>query len=298
MDSTCLLCKMAIESDEEIQPIYLKIHDIGNIEMEQRAQRRILEILKLKPQIKANIKTPVVFDIDGLPTSDEFEAAMKELEGTEVSLKSWKYYSKIARICLLYPGISIGIEAPPKSAGRISKILKFLHEHNMTVDEDGTVHCSKECPVSVIMGKFKFPIIYTSAEEEREYYRKYELDDVLKLTRSCLAGFPYPCGVCRCCELRLADEDSFRELFNDEAYRNYKIKQYLRKLDKKNGTSLHNEFMWYVTSGYQLGEGDYQTQSDSEAETISKEKSESLISYFDRLISAYPNMEGVNAPKD
>lgn len=278
-DSTHLLCKMARESSESIQPVYVVRTGLSNVPYERAARRLMLPLIRAAEGVLAKIKEPVELAQAGLPDFPELDAAYPKYEGKIIN--GFSIYGKVA---LLYPGIAIGIEAPAPGTRTVSRTKQCILDGGLTLGEDGSVSHGEtyDADAWAVFGGMTFPIIDVDKAQMMEDVIAWGyLDSIFKHTRGCFTPEDRYCGVCGACELERKYGNIFDWRFDHQAQRDYAIKEWLKK---NKGEDYADYFRVYVMEKHgarvQLGE----------------EKTNLLADYFAWLQNNWPDVEGADAP--
>ena len=301
-DSTYLLCKRARESEETIQPIFIA-SDHANEPSERTARNKLLDMIRAKSDIQAEIRMPLEIREDALPSTPEYEAAYEACrEAIEALYGPHNMFCFFGRVSLLFDHPEMGMEAPPPGLWEndLGRFGQFLKEHNMTVDKDGNVSGTDADPnFLTVIGCFRYPILFTNELQMLDDVKAWGyFDDVFQNTWSCYSGMDRQCGVCRSCEVKWLCGDAFAWRFDDKAKMDHEIKQYLQTLDKDGGTKYADYFTHYIMNGnwVTVDNGVSTMSADSSAYKATQEKSERLMVYFSYLEKNWPKGKMLNAP--
>lgn len=300
LDSTYLLCKLARESDEPIQPIYVLFPETvnrGAADKEIEAQDNLLPFIRSEHGIRAEILKPIRIKEDDLPYREGFEEAYDRQQNEPLVAKHYMYRA-LGKLTDKYPGIMIGIEAPPpgRFANGIGRTETALNEYGIHIQDDGTLTLDENGnkDMFTIFGGLKFCIAHTNAIEELEALKKWGYEDLIPLMRTCCTALPQQCGVCSNCEIKMLYGDTFKTIM-PRAYVNYQIKQYLKSVDEQ----YANYFTLFVWGQYHLPTGSITTNASGTSHKIflSNEKAGKLEGWFNALLDSYPNFDKVDRAK-
>lgn len=297
LDSTYLLCKCARENDETIQPIYVLFPETvnrGAADKEIEAQENLLPFIRAEQGIKAEILTPIRIEEENLPKRPEFDVAYEHMQNEDLVSKHYMYRA-LGKLTDEYPGIMIGIEAPPP--GRFEddrgRTEQALNKYGMSIQDDGTLTLAPDGnkDMFTIFGGLKFCMAHINAEQELKELREWGYDDLIPLVRTCCTSLPQQCGVCSNCEIKMLYGDTFKTIM-PRAYVNYQIKKYLESID----TKYADLFTLFVWGRYHLPVGATTTNASGQTEKIyiSASTNNVLTQWFNALLDNYPNFDKVN----
>lgn len=297
LDSTYLLCKCARESDEPIQPIYVLFPEVvnrGAASKEMEVQDNLLPFIRSERGIKADILSPLRIEEDDIPEVPSFDLAYEKVQNEDV-VKNRYMYRSLGKLTEKYPGIMIGIEAPPpgRFSDNIGSTERALNSYGITIEDDGTLKLSEDGnnDMFTIFGGLKFCMAHINAEQELQELREWGYDDLIPLVWTCCTNLPQQCGVCSNCEIKMLYGDTFKTIM-PRAYVNYKIKQYLASIDEK--YALY--FTIFVWGRYHLPDGIISTNIREQARTfyMSQQTAQKCTKWFNALLDNYPNFDEVN----
>lgn len=287
-DSTYLLCKWAMASDETIQPICMTPSGYQRVGKEREARWNILKLLRMKPEIKATINDPIEIAETVLPPSVEYDEAYKRAFAKYPDALSGMYRS-LGRITILFPQPGIGVEAPAPGtrSNNIGKVEQLMLDNGLILDKDGKVTADKgDKDILKILGCYQYPLLHINEAQMLDEIKTWGYDkDVFQNTWSCYCDGSdgrKTCGVCRACDIKLMYGDTFKFMFDEKALKSHEIKEWLAK----KGDKYAEYFKSYVMNG------NWVMVEDDE----SGEKTKSLIQYFSYLEKQWPDVEGVGAP--
>lgn len=306
-DSTYMLCKLARESDETIQPVYISyssgFYKHGNEAAERKARAELLNLIREKTDIKAKIQEPIEIREDALPDTDEYETAYSECKSAIEALygeKNLFYY--FGKASLIFPDIAVGMEAPPPGTREndVGRFSKLLQDNGLRVDDDGNVNGDNATKAfQIVLGNMRYPLLKINEIQMISDVKEWGyFDDVFQKTWSCYSGMERQCGVCRSCEVKWMSGDAFEWRFDDKAKKDHEIKQYLTSIDETNGTSYANYFVKYILNGnwVTVNDGTSAMSEDSDEYKQMQQKSENLMQYFSYLENKWPEAKDINAP--
>lgn len=279
-DSTYLLCKMARESEEAIQPIYIVFPERSNTENERSARRTMLPLIRSKADIKAEIREPLELQKEGLPYYAELDKAYAKYEGKIIS--GFSTYGKAA---LLFPGLAVATEAPSPASGReMSRTKQYIVEGGLTFNEDGSLSHGEtyNADAWTIFGGLRFPIININKAGEMEEVKAWGyFDDIFVHTWGCYKPGTHQCGVCGVCDLELSYGDLFRWRYTEHALLEHDIMTWLRE---NKGETYADAFRQYAQNDHHI------------SGMFGEVQSEQLANYFGWLEKHWPDVEDINAP--
>lgn len=297
LDSTYLLCKTARNTAEQIQPVYIifpETRSRGAADLEMRAQNDLLPLIRAENGITATILKPIQIKEEDIPQDVSFESAYERMYNEDILSKHYMYRS-LGKLAKQYPGIMIGIEAPPPNtrANNIGKTEEAITSYGIKIADDGTLMLEENGnkDMYTIFGNMKFCMVHINAIDELKELHEWGYDDLIPLCRTCCTTLPQQCGVCSNCEIKMRYGDTFKK-YMPRAYVNYQVKQYLRTIDEKYAT-LYTIFVW---GGGHLRSGRFSSNASGNTEdfylsttTVSK-----LEAWFNMLLDNYPNFDKVN----
>ena len=143
LDSTYLLCKIARNTTEQIQPVYIifpETSERGAANLEMSAQNDLLPLIRAENSITATILKPIQIKEEDIPQDVEFESAYERMYNEDILSKHYMYRS-LGKLAKQYPGIMIGIEAPPPNtmANNIGKTEEAITSYGIKIADDGTL---------------------------------------------------------------------------------------------------------------------------------------------------------------
>lgn len=297
LDSTYLLCKCARESDEEIQPIYIFFPECvnrGAADKEVEAQENLLPCIRSENNIKAKILPPIRIKEKDLPERPEFDAAYERMQNEDIVSKHYMYRS-LGRLTDKYPGIMIGIEAPPPGRydSDVGRTERALNSYGIEIQDDGTLTLASggNKDMFTIFGGLKFVMAHINAIQELDELHEWGYDDLIPLMRTCCTSLPQQCGVCSNCEIKMLYGDTFKTIM-PRAYVNYKVKQYTKSISE-NAATYFTLFVW---AKYNMPAGSIQTSASGVSQKlyISQDTASRYENWFNALLDSYPNFDEVN----
>lgn len=277
-DSTYLLCKMARESSESIQPIYIVRPECSNTPYERMARRTMLPLIRAKDETLAEILNPIEIKEEDLPEDAVIDAAYEKYAGKVMLL-----YGFMGKAAKLYPGLAIAAEAPAPGTREISRTKQYILDGGLSVDGKGTLTRGKNADKDAwaLFGGLTFPLLDVNKAQMMEDVIAWGwLDDIFKFTFGCYRPSVDYCGVCGVCELELAYGDIFDWRFTEEAKKHHAIKKWLAE---NKGDEYAEAFRAYVMNNHSV------------SSTMTANAAEVKL-YFDFLEKYYPNIEGIYAP--
>lgn len=297
LDSTYLLCKIARNTTEQIQPVYIifpETSERGAANLEMSAQNDLLPLIRAENGITATILKPIQIKEKDIPQDVEFESAYERMYNEDILSKHYMYRS-LGKLAKQYPGIMIGIEAPPPNTrvNNIGKTEEAITSYGIKIADDGTLMLEENGnkDMYTIFGNMKFCMVHINAIDELKALHEWGYDDLIPLCRTCCTTLPQQCGVCSNCEIKMRYGDTFKK-YMPRAYVNYQVKQYLRTINEKYAT-LYTIFVW---GGGHLRSGRFTSNASGHTEdfylsttTVSK-----LEEWFNLLLDNYPNFDNVN----
>ncbi len=218
-DSTFRLVELS-RMDVTVQPTYMYGDGRKTADIERERQKIILDLLRKRPETKADILPIEEVDINTLPKNQEISDAYHNI------IKEYKLgsqYEWIGWYAVIHPGCELCSEKPhPTGEGYMSSLIKATGGIVPTNDIHNFRVESRSRDVNLLLGNLFFPIKDKMAIDIARIIKEWGYEDVMSHIWFChnpIKG--EPCGLCRPCAEKMKNGMDF--LLPKSAQQRYRV---------------------------------------------------------------------------
>lgn len=318
-DSTFRLCQLSRMENVEVQPIYCIFpqDQRPNKFREMEAQDTILQMVRARPETKAEILDPVRLTPNDLPPDPDYDLAFcRHFTADEPAVSG--QLRALGKVPLLYPNAEFCIEA--RFPQRVTKdqphgkTRTYMEDHGFRFKEhpDGSVSydASKADPdTRLLFGRFSYPVLLIPEIKMLSFIRQWKYEEIFQHTWTCDFNQEVPCGICHQCQVKW--DSGLAEILPPSAHRNHQILSSLREDGIPDSTrkylligptDIAAAFRSYVMNGYKVLNPFSVLSMPSNTQSFVYERicqrTERLQQFFDSLVQDRPVKEAApHAPK-
>ncbi len=183
-----------------VQPVYIFDSTRKSNARELKAMETITNMLKERPETKAEILPAKIIKVEEIPEDEEVSKIAQQLKKTY----GWGVQHEwTARVAKLYPGIEMCIEKITKGYMPTRKIINdhgkvMLSYHGWEVDKEAS-----DDVLVAVLGNITLPIFETTEVEMLENIKAWGYEDVMENIWFCHTPIDgKPCGLCSPCHTK------------------------------------------------------------------------------------------------
>ncbi len=218
-DSTFRLVELS-RMDVTVQPIYLYGDGRKTADIEREHQKTILDLLRKRPETKANLLPVEEIDINTLPKNQEISDAYHNITKER---KLGSQYEWIAWYAAVHPGCELCSEKPhPTGQGYMQQLIVATGEVVPTNDVHNFRVESRSRDVMLLIGNVSFPIKDKMELDMVRLIKEWGYEDIMSHIWFChnpIKG--EPCGLCRPCAEKM--ESGMEFLLSKKAQQRYRV---------------------------------------------------------------------------
>lgn len=215
-DSTYRLLQLS-RHDLTIQPYYIINKERLSLKEEEAAMEKILALLAVREDRRAEILPPIRLDKDDFyPLPEGTEAAYKSIRARA---KIGSQYLWLSAVAASIPGLEISWEHPAGSLDQASDADKLIFRANFQTSGEGLLAYRQLDPENnpadllKIFGNFRFPLAIQdrSKKDALADYKAWDAMDIASATWFCSQPMDgEPCGYCGPCRDVMEEGMAFR----------------------------------------------------------------------------------------
>ncbi len=190
------------------------------MDIEREHQKIILDLLRQRPETKAEILPLEQVDINTIPKNQEISDAYHNI------IKNFKLgtqYEWIGWYAAINPGCELCVEEPlPGGNNYMSRVIEATGKVVATNDIHRLKVESQSKDVMLLLGNVYFPIKDRTETEMASLIKEWGYEDIMKHIWFCYTPINgKPCGMCRPCEEKM--ESGMEFLLDKSAQKRYNI---------------------------------------------------------------------------
>ena len=229
-----------------INPIYVLNPKRKSFHNELHAIQKIIDLLKQKPDTKAEITPVQIINLSDIEIDSEIREA-RQLLSKQIGGLGYQY-DYLSSLAKAHGQIGLGLEKAPDTGSDVGAVAT-IRKNGGLIKKAGFYYLNtqKATPeAKLVFQNMFFPVIDTTEVQMRKNFESWGYHDIMQNTWFCHSPINgQPCGLCRPCEEKMSSD--MESLLPPKAQTRYFKAQKLHIFGKSLSRRIKNLTIWLLS---------------------------------------------------